>query len=65
LVSPAFRRHDGGHRRRVDHSDTRYKTLVFLSNPVTLPALTIRAFYKSCWQVELFFKWIKQHLRIK
>jgi IS4 transposase len=32
---------------------------------VTLPALTICALYKSRWQVELFFKWIKQHLRIK
>jgi IS4 transposase len=34
-------------------------------NQVTLPALTIGALYKSRWQVELFFKWIKQHLRIK
>jgi hypothetical protein len=41
------------------------KTLVFLSNNMTLPALTICALYKSRWQVELFFKWIKQHLRIK
>ena len=41
------------------------KTLVFLTNNTALPALTIAAVYKSRWQVELFFKWIKQHLRIK
>ena len=41
------------------------KTLVFLTNQMTLPALTICALYKSRWQVELFFKWVKQHLRIK
>jgi hypothetical protein len=41
------------------------KTLVFLTNNTALPALTIAALYKSRWQVELFFKWIKQHLRIK
>jgi len=41
------------------------KTLVFLTNHVALPASTICALYKSRWQVELFFKWIKQHLRIK
>jgi Domain of unknown function (DUF4372)/Transposase DDE domain len=41
------------------------KTLVFLTNHVALPALTIAALYKNRWQVELFFKWIKQHLRIK
>ena len=41
------------------------KTLVFLTNNTTLPALTIAALYKSRWQVELFFKWTKQHLRIK
>ena len=40
-------------------------TLVFPTNNTTLPALTIVALYKSRWQVELFFKWIKQHLRIK
>ena len=38
---------------------------MFLSNQKTLPATTICALYKSRWQVELFFKWIKQHLRIK
>lgn len=41
------------------------KTLVFLTNNMALPPLTIAALYKSRWQVELFFKWIKQHLRIK
>lgn len=41
------------------------KTLVFLTNHTRLPALTIAALYKRRWQVELFFKWIKQHLRIK
>jgi hypothetical protein len=41
------------------------KTLVLLTNQGALPALTICALYKSRWQVELLFKWIKQHLRIK
>ncbi len=41
------------------------KTLVFLTNQFALPASTICALYKGRWQVELFFKWIKQHLRIK
>jgi hypothetical protein len=41
------------------------KALVFLTNHFELPALTIAAFYKNRWQVELFFKWIKRHLRIK
>ena len=41
------------------------KTLVFLTNSMMLPALTIAGLYKNRWQVELFFKWIKQHLRIK
>lgn len=54
------------HLRRIRFKDpeTR-KTLVFLTNQRTLPAATICALYKSRWQVELFFKWIKQHLRIK
>jgi IS4 transposase len=38
---------------------------VFLTNNFTLPALTIAQLYRCRWQVELFFKWIKQHLRIK
>jgi len=41
------------------------KTLVFLTNNMTLPALAVAGLYKNRWQVELFFKWIKQHLRIK
>jgi hypothetical protein len=51
-------------RIRFRAPDTR-KTLIFLTNQTTLPALTIYDLYKSRWQVELFFKWIKQHLRIK
>ncbi len=52
--------------RRVRFNDPETgKTLVFLTNQMTLPAATICALYKSRWQVELFFKWIKQHLRIK
>ena len=54
------------HIRRVRFRDPETeKTLVFLTNQTTLPALTICDLYKSRWQVELFFKWIKQHLRIK
>lgn len=41
------------------------KRLVFLTNQMSLPALTICALYKSRWQIELFFKWVKQHLRIQ
>ncbi len=54
------------HLRRIRFKDPKSgKTLVFLTNNTTLPALTIAALYKNRWQVELFFKWIKQHLRIK
>ena len=54
------------HLRRIRFKDLEScKTLVFLTNNTTLPPLTIAALYKSRWQVELFFKWIKQHLRIK
>ena len=54
------------HLRRVRFKDPKSrKTLVFLTNQFTLPAASICALYKSRWQVELFFKWIKQHLRIK
>jgi IS4 transposase len=41
------------------------KTLAFLTNQTSLPATTVCDLYKARWQVELFFKWIKQHLRIK
>jgi hypothetical protein len=52
--------------RRVHYLDpTTQQRLVFMTNNFTLPALTIAQLYKSRWQVELFFKWIKQHLRIK
>jgi hypothetical protein len=52
--------------RRVAFYDTENRRrLVFLTNNFTLPALTIARLYKCRWQVELFFKWIKQHLRIK
>ncbi|HKG98989.1 MAG TPA: IS4 family transposase [Pyrinomonadaceae bacterium] len=52
--------------RRVSYVDAETnKRLTFLTNNFTLPALTIARIYKSRWQVELFFKWIKQHLRIK
>lgn len=54
------------HLRRIRFKDADSGiTLVFLTNNTALPALTICALYKSRWQVELFFKWIKQHLRIK
>ena len=54
------------HLRRIRfHDPATGKTLVFLTNQFNLPAATICALYKSRWQVELFFKWIKQHLRIK
>jgi len=54
------------HLRRIRFKDPETsKTLVFLTNNFTLPAATICALYKARWQVELFFKWIKQHLRIK
>jgi hypothetical protein len=52
--------------RRVRYHDAkRNKRLVFLTNNFLLPAKTIADIYRSRWKVELFFKWIKQHLRIK
>jgi len=52
--------------RRIKYHDAKTdKTFVFLTNNFTLPALTIAELYRCRWQVELFFKWIKQHLRIK
>lgn len=54
------------HLRRIRFKDAETgKTLIFLTNNFLLPAATVCALYKSRWQVELFFKWIKQHLRIK
>ena len=60
-------RHDyPTHLRRIRFRDPETtRTLIFLTNQTTLPALPICDLYKSRWQVELFFKWIKQHLRIK
>jgi hypothetical protein len=55
-----------GKLRRVRYFDvTQNKRLVFLTNNFTLPALTIAQLFQCRWQIELFFKWIKQHLRIK
>jgi hypothetical protein len=55
-----------GQLRRVRYRDpTTRKSLVFLTNHFGIPALSVCALYKSRWSVELFFKWIKQHLRIK
>jgi len=52
--------------RRVRFHDAETdKILIFLTNNFSLPALIIAQLYKCRWQVELFFKWIKQHLRIK
>lgn len=55
-----------GFLRRVRFFDSEHsKYYVFLTNNFSLPALTVAAAYKQRWQIELFFKWIKQHLRIK
>src|SRR5207245_9800008 len=52
--------------RRIRFNDPETaKTLIFLTNNFVLPAFTITELYRCRWQVELFFKWIKQHLRIK
>ena len=53
------------HLRRVRFKNATGKTLIFLTNNTALPAPVIAQLYKNRWQVELFFKWIKQHLRIK
>ena len=52
-------------RRVKYHDETTNRTLVFLTNNFNIPALTVSDLYRYRWQVELFFKWIKQHLRIK
>jgi len=55
-----------GKLRRIRFYDPdQDRRLVFLTNNTALPALTVARLYKCCWQIELFFKWIKQHLRIK
>jgi Domain of unknown function (DUF4372)/Transposase DDE domain len=61
----AHRRYPDQLRRVRFHDPDTGKRLVFLTNHASLPALTICALYKRRWQIELFFKWIKQHLRIK
>ena len=59
-------KHYPGQLRRIRYRDPETgKNLVFLTNQFALPAPTICALYRCRWQVELFFKWIKQHLRIK
>ena len=66
LVAPGSIKHYPAALRRVRYFDAEHQRfLVFLTNNFELPALTIANLYKSRWQVELFFKWIKQHLRIK
>jgi IS4 transposase len=51
--------------RRICFRDDKGRVSVFLTNNMTLPASTICELYRLRWRVELFFKWIKQHLRIK
>jgi len=66
LVTAEARRDYSAPLRRVRYRDpTTKKRLSFLTNNFTLPALTIALLYKSRWAVELFFRWIKQHLRLK
>jgi hypothetical protein len=55
-----------GPLRRIGYRDPQTgQTLVFLTNNFTVPALTVTQLYRGRWQIELFFRWIKQHLRIK
>ena len=66
LVNPVPRKGYPEKLRRIRYFDVQtQKRLVFLTNNFSLPPLTIAQLYRSRWQVELFFKWIKQHLRIK
>jgi hypothetical protein len=66
LAAPASRKHYPDPLRRIRfHDSEQDRNLRFLTNNFDLPALTVCLLYKSRWQVELFFKWIKQHLRIK
>lgn len=66
LTAPKARKDYPQHLRRIKFHDAEHdKDLVFLTNNFDLPALTIAQLYRCRWQVELFFKWIKQHLRIK
>ena len=63
--SKSSRLHPGPLRRIAYYDAENDRRFVFLTNNFTLPALTIARLYKCRWQVELFFKWIKQNLRIK
>ena len=66
LASASSRKHYPDPLRRIHFYDAEQdRHLRFLTNNFDLPALTVCLLYKSRWQVELFFKWIKQHLRIK
>jgi hypothetical protein len=66
LSAPGSIKHYPAALRKVRYFDAEHnRFLVFLTNNFELPALTIADLYKSRWQVELFFKWVKQHLRIK
>ena len=66
LTAPKAGKDYPQHLRRVKFYDAEHdRHLVFLTNNFDLPALTIANLYRCRWQVELFFKWIKQHLRIK
>jgi hypothetical protein len=66
LTAPKASKDYPQHLRRIKFYDTEHdRHLVFLTNNFDLPALTIAKLYRCRWQVELFFKWIKQHLRIK
>jgi len=66
LTAPKACRDYPQHLRRIKFYDAKHdRYLVFLTNNFDLPALTIAKLYRCRWQVELFFKWIKQHLRIK
>src|SRR5216110_358627 len=66
LVNPVPRKGFPEKLRRIRYFDSlTNQRLVFLTNNFSLPPLTIAQLYRSRWQVELFFKWIKQHLRIK
>jgi len=66
LTAPKAGKDYPQHLRRVKFYDAVHdRHLVFLTNNFDLPALTIANLYRCRWQVELFFKWIKQHLRIK
>lgn len=66
LASAASRKHYPDPLRRIHYHDAEQdRSLRFLTNNFDLPARTVCLLYKSRWQVELFFRWVKQHLRIK